>query len=323
VIIAAFSMKRWDDLCEAITSVQAQTAPALETILVIDHNADLLARASNELPGITVIANHGLKGASGARNTGVIASRGEVVAFLDDDAVAAPRWLETLLCHFSDSNVIGVGGRLKPMWATSRPRWFPPEFDWAVGASYLGMPECAEPVRNVWSGNMAIRRSVFDSIGGFRAGFGKIGKRSRPEDTDLCLRAAAAQEGGTWIYEPAGVASHRVPAQRASMRFFLSRCFHEGQGKAALAGLNGMDQSISAERRYTRRVIPAGLVRGLREVSQGDATGGLRSFAIAAGFALAAIGFLVGHAAVVAQAKGIRRQRPALLITDSEKSGTL
>lgn len=308
VIIAAFSMKRWDDLCAAVASVQAQTVPVLETIVVVDHHPGLLARARRELPGVTVVANGGGRGASTARNTGVAASHGEVAAFLDDDAVATPRWLEALLSHFTDASVVGVGGRLDPLWATSRPRWFPPEFDWTVGASYRGMPQSAEPVRNVWSNNMAIRRQAFDMVGGFRVDFGKVGTRSRPEDTDLCLRTAGGHAGGTWIYEPAGAAGHRVPAERATLRYFAYRCFHEGWGKAALAALNGMAESVSSERRYTRRVLPTALVRGLRETVRGDAYGSLRSFAIVAGFSVAVIGFLAGHLALLGGAIG-RRHR--------------
>jgi GT2 family glycosyltransferase len=82
-----------------------------------------------------------------------------------------------------------VVGRVEPIWAASRPHWFPPEFDWVVGASYRGMPQAVTPVRNAWSNNMAIRRTVFLAVGGFRDNFGKTGERSRPEDTDLCLRA--------------------------------------------------------------------------------------------------------------------------------------
>ena len=208
VVIAAFSMERWNDLRAAVASVLTQTVPVLETIVVIDHHPELLAKARSELPGVTVIPARGGRGASVARNTGVAASHGELVAFLDDDAVASPRCLEAFLCHFTDPNVVGVGGRLSPLWATSRPRWFPPEFDWTVGASYLGMPTSAAPVRNVWSTNMAIRRRAFDLVGGFRDDFGKVGARSRPEDTDLCLRAAGQTPGRTWIYPPAGVANH-------------------------------------------------------------------------------------------------------------------
>jgi GT2 family glycosyltransferase len=311
VVIAAFMTERWNDLFEAVASVRAQTVPVFETVVVIDHNPALLARAQDGLPGVTVTANAGPSGASAARNTGVSVSHAEIVAFLDDDAVASPIWLEALLSHFASPDVVGVGGRLDPLWAASRPRWFPYEFDWAVGGSYRGMPEKAVPVRNVWTNNMAIRRSVFDSIGGFRSDFGKVGHRSRPEDTDLCLRAAAVQPGGTWIYDPAAIAGHRVPLTRSTLRFFLRRCFNEGSGKAALAALNGTGVSTSAERAYTRRVLTRGFARGLRDAAHGNGSEGLRSLAIAVGLSAATAGFMIGQVAGVVQANGLRRQGPA------------
>jgi glycosyltransferase involved in cell wall biosynthesis len=311
IVIAAFSLKRWHYLCEAVASVRAQTIPVLETIVVIDHQQELLARVRRELAGVTVIANGGNQGASATRNTGVAVSRGEVVAFLDDDAVASPRWMEILLRNFADPSVVGVGGRLDPLWATSRPRWFPPEFDWAVGASYPGMPTRAEPVRNVWSNNMAIRRGAFDIAGGFRNDFGKVGSRSRPEDTDLCLRVTERNGGGIWIYEPMATAGHQVPAERTTLRYFVRRCFNEGWGKAVLASLNGMGQSMSTERRYTRSILPRAVVRGLSEAGRGDPSGCMRSLAITGGFMAAAIGFLIGHAVLIARNFGIRRRAAA------------
>ena len=111
VVIAAFSSERWDYLRDAVASVAPQTRPALETIVVIDHNPDLLARARRELPGAVVIPNTGARGASGARNTGVARSRGEVAVFLDDDACATPDWLEQLLVHFDDPDVVAKVSR--------------------------------------------------------------------------------------------------------------------------------------------------------------------------------------------------------------------
>jgi polysaccharide pyruvyl transferase WcaK-like protein/GT2 family glycosyltransferase len=297
VITAAFAMERWDGLCQAVASIMAQTVTVLETIAVIDHNPDLLDRARRELPGVVVVPNLRNRGASGARNSGVAASRGDVVAFLDDDAVASPSWLEVILPHFADPAVVGVGCRVVPVWAGPRPRWFPPEFDWAVGGSFRGMPESAAPVRNVWTCGMAVARPVFEAIGGFRDDFGKVGGRSRPEDTDLSLRAAAARPGGTWVYDPAAAVSHHVPLERATFGFFLRRCLNEGSGKAALAALNGDGQSTSAERLYTRRVLPAGVARGLRDAVRGDVSGGLRSVAIAAGLSSAMAGFAAGRVA--------------------------
>jgi GT2 family glycosyltransferase len=311
VIIAAYATERWDDLREAVASVQAQTKPVLETVVVIDHNPVLLNRAQHEIPDVIVVPNIGSRGASGARNSGVDASHGEVVAFLDDDAVADPAWLESLLFHFVDPDVVGVGGRIVPLWASSRPRWFPHEFDWAVGASYRGMPEKTARVRNGWSVNMVIRRRIFDMIGGFRSDFGKVGSRSRPEDTDLCLRAAAIRSGGTWMYEPAGIVGHRVPVTRTTFRYFLRRCLYEGSGKAELAALNGASESMSAERLYTRRVLPEGVARGLRDAGRGDASGGLRSMAIAAGFSFALVGFVAARAAAVFHRSGVPQARQA------------
>lgn len=310
VVIAAFTMERWNDLQEAVASVRAQTIGVLETIVVIDHNVALLERTQRELPDIIVIPNVGSRGASGTRNSGVAASHGEVMAFLDDDAVASTTWLESLLRHFVDPDVVGVGGRTIPLWPGSRPRWFPREFDWAVGASYHGMPEKAERVRNVWGCNMAILRSVFDKIGGFREDFGKVGVRSRPEDTDLCLRAGAAQPNGIWIYEPTGVAGHRVPLKRTTFGYFVYRCLHEGWGKATLAAFNGTGESTSTEWLYTHRVLPDGIARGLRDTVRGDVSGGMRSIAIAAGFSFTVAGFLCGWVAGAVHSAGPLRARP-------------
>jgi hypothetical protein len=290
VVIAAFSSDRWTQLREAVASVGAQHRPALETIVVIDHNPELLGRARRELTDAVVLPNTGQRGASGARNTGVARSCGEVVAFLDDDACATPEWLAAMTVHFADPAVAGVGGRVDPLWATARPHWFPGEFDWTVGASYSGMPESTAQVRNVWSNNMALRRAAFDAAGGFREDFGKVGAASRPEDTELCLRVTS----GSWLYEPASAVGHWVPAPRATLRYFLRRCYEEGKGKAQIAVMDGAAASTSAERSYTMRVLPGAVGRGLREAATGDRSGALRSAAIIGGFAMAAAGFAFG-----------------------------
>jgi hypothetical protein len=303
VVIAAYSDDRWAQLREAVASVLAQTSPAFETIVVVDHNPDLLSRARRELADAVVIPNAGARGASGARNTGVAVSGGEIVAFLDDDACAAPDWLETLIAGFADPAVAGVGGRVDPLWATARPRWFPREFDWTVGASYSGMPETTAQVRNVWTNNMALRRAAFDTAGGFREDFGKVGVASRPEDTELCLRVTS----GSWLYEPISAVGHWVPAQRATVRYFLRRCFDEGHGKAGIAVMDGAAKGTSTERSYTVRVLPAAVGRGLREAAAGDRSGALRSAAIVGGFGMAAAGFAVGFAVACVSGTASRR----------------
>ena len=312
VVIAAFSSDRWTQLCDAVASVGAQRRPALETIVVIDHNPELLGRARRELTDAEVLPNTGHRGASGARNTGVGRSSGEVVAFLDDDACATPEWLAAMTVHFADPAVAGVGGRVDPLWATARPNWFPGEFDWTVGASYSGMPETTAQVRNVWSNNMALRRAAFDAAGGFREDFSKLGAASRPEDTELCLRVTS----GSWLYEPASAVGHWVPAPRATLRYFLRRCYEEGKGKAQIAVMDGAAASTSAERWYTMRVLPGAVGRGLREAATGDRSGALRSAAIIGGFGMAATGFAVGFAVGCVSAAASRRAASRLANTE-------
>jgi GT2 family glycosyltransferase len=81
---------------------------------------------------------------------------------------------------------------------------------------------------------MAVRTDAFRKVGGFRANFSKRGSTPQPEDTDLCIRMAAAT-GGRWMYVPTATINHIVPRSRASLRFFISRCFAEGRGKAVMA----------------------------------------------------------------------------------------
>src|SRR5579862_7385160 len=155
VVICAYTEKRWDELLAAIASVRRQTVPPKDIIVVIDYNPDLLQRVGAEITDVTIVENQGDKGLSGARNTGWKTARGEIVAFLDDDALAAANWLEYLLADYADSRVVGVGGKLNPLWQTHRPAWFPAEFNWVIGCSYPGLPERSARIRNMIGANMS------------------------------------------------------------------------------------------------------------------------------------------------------------------------
>lgn len=296
VVICAFADDRWSDLRAAVGSVLAQAPEPAEVIVVVDHNRALAKRARDGLAGALVLENGGTRGAGEARNVGARAARGAILAFLDDDARAAPGWLARGARAFADARVMGVGGTIEPAWDLGAPSWFPAEFNWTVGCTYPGLPTTPTPVRNLIAANMFVRRSVFERIGGFRAGFGKQGQRSRPEETELCLRANQRWPDGVWLYDPGVTVRHRVPPSRGRPRYFVSRCYNEGRGKAALVGYAGPREGLAAERAYTRRTLPAGAARGLADALTGrDRSGPLRSAAIAAGLAVTALGYVQGR----------------------------
>ena len=144
VVICVYTEDRWEDILAAVASVRTQSYPALETLLVVDHNPTLLDRLRSEYKEtdeVRVLPNAGPRGLSAGRNTGIVASHGEVVAFLDDDAVAERDWLRRFADPYSDPRVLAVGGRAVPVWSSGRrPDWFPEEFDWVVGCTYRGLP---------------------------------------------------------------------------------------------------------------------------------------------------------------------------------------
>src|SRR4029079_5005681 len=110
VVVCAYSDERFDRLAAAVASLHRQTASPDEVIVVVDNNPTLLDRAHRAFPDALVIPNVGRRGLSDARNSGINRAYGEVIAFLDDDAEAAPDWLEQLTAHYADEKVAGVGG---------------------------------------------------------------------------------------------------------------------------------------------------------------------------------------------------------------------
>ncbi|MFE1752304.1 glycosyltransferase family 2 protein [Streptomyces anandii] len=307
VVICVYTEDRWEDILAAVSSVRAQSRPALETLLVVDHNQALLDRLTKEyeesgdrpLAGgpVRVLANAGPRGLSAGRNTGIAASRGEVVAFLDDDAVAERDWLRRFAEGYADPRVMAVGGRTVPVWASGRrPAWFPEEFDWVVGCSYRGLPPGRVRVRNVLGGNASFRRTAFDAAGGFATGIGRDGDK-RPlgcEETELCIRLTRARPDAVLLIDDRAVIHHRVPGAREHFRYFRTRTWAEGLSKALVARSVGADKGLESERRYTTRVLPAGMARGLRDALLARPGGAGRAGAIVAGVLTAAGGYAVG-----------------------------
>ena len=297
VVICAYSDERWDDLVAAVESVERQTAPPAEIVVVIDHNPRLLERVRAELPHVVAVANSGERGLSGARNSGIDVARGGIIAFIDDDAAAEPDWLARLRAAYADERVIGVGGVVEPVWLAGRPRAFPSEFQWVVGCSYRGMPETTSPVRNVIGANMSFRRNVFGEIGGFRSGIGRVGKRPVGcEETELCIRAHQRNPEAVVLYVPLARVLHRVPAARTRWRYFVSRCYSEGLSKALVARIAGARDGLATERAYAVRALTRGFGRGLAEALRGDVAGAGRAGAIALGLCATTAGYVVGAA---------------------------
>ena len=326
VVICAFTTKRWKQLQEAVASVLDQEPAPNEVLVVVDYcpALEVLARDFFSTDRVRVLANTAQQGLSGARNTGTSAASNDVVVFLDDDAVAQPGWLAEHAGHHQQSDVIGVGGLVVASWEKAQPRWFPPEFEWVVGCSYLGQPTVTTEVRNPIGANMSFRRSVLIEVGGFSCSLGRVGSAPRGcEETELSIRAAAAFPHGRILHEPQAVVHHHVPASRGQWSYFQRRCWSEGRSKADVTTLSDRRRALADERTYVTNALPSGMWRGLSTAGRElDVSHLLQTLTIFAGLAITTAGYVTGRTWIVALRRSeIRRAAKAASPVGSIQAG--
>jgi len=151
-------------------------------------------------------------------------------------------------------------------------------------------------VRNLIGCNMAFRQAAFAAVGGFRIGrVGALSIGQENDETEFCIRLGAADPAGELWYEPAAAVRHKVPPSRATLAYFARRCFSEGISKARLSRQVGRARGLSAERAYTLRTLPQGVLRGIGDtLLRRDPSGLVRAGAIVAGLAITSAGYFAG-----------------------------
>jgi GT2 family glycosyltransferase len=295
VVVCAYTAARWDALKAVIEALSDQTLAPAEVVVVIDHNPELLERVRRRFPAVKALANASRQGLSGARNTGVTAASSPIVAFLDDDALPARDWLATLVAPYEDADVMATGGRCEPDWLAGRPRWFPQEFDWVVGCTYLGLPEETAEIRNPIGASMSFRRHALDAAGVFREDMGRVGRTPLGcEETELAIRMRRRLPSSRIIYVPRAAVWHLVPEERARFPYFLARCHAEGISKALVTSAAGAGRALASERRYAYEILPRGVLRGVVDALRGDLAGLARTAAIVVGLAVTVAGYVRG-----------------------------
>src|SRR5260370_30740440 len=154
-------------------------------------------------------------------------------------------------------------------------------------------------------GNMSLRREAFDLAGEFRSGIGR--SSGKPplgcEDTEFCIRLSQQSPTSVLLFESRAVIRHLVPSARCRFSYFILRCFGEGLSKAALAAIVGAGHGLSAERQYTARILPRGIIQGGVDLLTGDPWRLVRAWAIVTGLAVTAAGYATGSLRVIARLK--------------------
>ena len=189
--------------------------PDYEVLLVDDGSTDTVPEIAEDFPGIKYLRQEAA-GLSVARNTGAAAATGSILVYTDDDCTADPDWLIHLSHALNDPAMVAAGGPNIPPPARSLTQ-----------ACIIATPGGPAHVlltdrvaEHIPGCNLAVRRSAFDSIGGFRPKYHAAG-----DDVDFCWRLQ--ETGGGIAFSPAAMVWHE---RRATVGAFLRQ--QSGYGKA-------------------------------------------------------------------------------------------
>ena len=243
VILCTYN--RSESLAKALASVAVQElSPGVRwEVLVIDNNSRdhtpaVVRQFSGEYPGRFRYLFEPRPGKSFALNTGIQEARGSIMAFLDDDVVVEPKWLENLTATMRGGEWVGAGGRIIPGWSSPPPKWLPCFDKQALGPLVAFDPssEAGPLLEPPFGTNMAFRKTVFEKYGGFRTDLGpRPGSEIRSEDTEFGFRLLAA--GERLRYEPTAVVYHEVQKNRVRKAYFLKWWFDKARADVREIGI--------------------------------------------------------------------------------------
>lgn len=256
-------------LDKAIASLLAQDYPDYE-IIVVDNASTDATRAVVDThlshPRLRYLYEPEL-GLSIARNTGAQATQSEVLAYLDDDAIASPGWLSAIAAAFMANPELAIaGGRVTLLWPAGRtaPLWLSAGLAGNLGAYDLGDRPCAitQPNLTPRGLNYAIRRTFLESVGGFDLNLGRVGKNLLSNE-ELRMTAIALKQQWQVSYLPDATVAHHVTPERLERRWFLKRGWWQGVSECYRERVAGRRQGWRQFSRGGERLV-RGLYKALK-----------------------------------------------------------
>lgn len=222
----------------AAENVTSQSYDDTEMVVVVDGTDEVRDRVVEDYgdhEDVVIHCNDENVGLLESRNTGAELASGDVVAFIDDDAVADKEWVAELVRGYEEQNALAVGGKMVGDWVAGQPSFLPKEFYWLVGVTHRGFADGEGWVRNTFGSNISFDRETFLELNGFDT---EIGGRQgdanlQAGETELCARLDAEYGEQVW-YNPDAVVAHKVFEYRTEFWWMVDRAFWQGYSKRAM-----------------------------------------------------------------------------------------
>ncbi len=303
VVICTHDTQNYPVLEEAIESLLKQSYRIAEIIVVVDGNQVLermIADSTSFQGRIRVFVTPKSSGVAQARNVGIRAATQDIVAFIDDDAIADEKWAACLVDTYQKMEAIAVGGKVLPLWLSGKPDYLPEELYWLVGVTHEGFAEeKVVEVRNTWGPNMSFARQVFKIVGYFNEtlGFAKRGMSYiQAEEPEFSLRMKNKLGKGV-VYNPAAIVYHRIPSYKLKLSLLLKRSFYQGYSKALVRELTASPESLVIEKFYLRNLVFTTIPARMKNIFSGirPLTGIKQIIVLLLCISAVSLGFMYGY----------------------------
>jgi glycosyltransferase involved in cell wall biosynthesis len=249
VSIVVCTRNRPELLRRALASLNGQTLDRARFQLIVVDNGDGEGEETARDEKADVVLRERVPGLSRSRNAGWRAAAAPLVAFLDDDAEAAPDWLERAVEVRASSGVAAVGGPILPLYDARPPAWFRDAYElrtWGEAERFLGSGE------SLSGSNMLIDRGVLADVGGFDERLGMRGDRVSVGEESALFERLWERPGMAVVYSPRLVVRHRVASFKTTVGYQLRRATASGEAWA-------IRQELRGRARSRRVVVDAGM----------------------------------------------------------------
>ena len=245
-----------------LDSLRSQQTDVPYELLVADDGAKDATRAVAERLGARVIGQGSARGLNASRNLGVREARADLVAFVDDDVLVPPGWLDALVEGAArHPEAEAFGGPIRPRFEGHAPRACGRE-DPPITTLDLGTEDVEAEM--VWGANFAVRRAAVERIGEFDESL----DRGHGDEEDWLLRLRAA--GGRIVYLAEAGLDHRRSPGDSGLTALSRAAYHRGRGARSSDARRGTAPGVSRELRVlagcgwhtVRRACPQGVIMG-------------------------------------------------------------
>ena len=257
---------REDYLGAAIDSLLEQDFSNYEVIVVDNASSDSTKQiVESRLPHPRLqYVYEPVTGLSVARNTGAKASQGEIIAYLDDDAVASTGWLSCLWQAYQNNPQLAIaGGKVTLIFPPGKtsPPWLSADLASNLGAYDLGdeIVYITNPGMTPRGLNYSLRRTFLEQIGGFDVNLGRVGKNLLSNE-ELQMTQLALEKQWQVAYLPQALVAHNVAPERLQPAWFLRRSWWQGVSECyreRLANQDGIGQIGRGGERFLRGIYKA------------------------------------------------------------------